>query len=165
MPYANISVTLSEADMQAVRASLDAIRAKLPFLVALTPKERQKLVKMGEKSVAFVKQCLQTVKDNPDLMPPTFNRQEFERDVDLASSLLGLLLLMQDLCAKLDDTLLAVGSEAMQQSLDVYAQVKLTAKRDAQLKATFEQLSTRYKGLGQRRKPNSNSEAPSEKLK
>jgi hypothetical protein len=153
MPYGNISATLSDADLQATRASLDAIRAKLPFLVSLTPKERQKLVKMGEKSVAFVQQCLQTVKDNPDLMPPTFNLQEFERDVDLASKLLSTLLIMQDLCAKLDDTLLAVGSEAMQQSLDVYAQVKLTAKRDARMKASFEQLATRYKGLGQRRKP------------
>ncbi len=152
MPYANISATLSDADIQAVRASIQAIESKLPFLVSLTPKERQKLVKMGEKSVAFVQQCLQIVKDNPALMPPTFNVQEFERDVNLAEKLLSVLMLLQNLCAKLDDTTLAVGSEAMAKSLEVYAQVKLTAKRNANLKASFEQLSTRYKSIGQNRK-------------
>ncbi len=155
MPYSNISATLSDADIQIVRASIQTIESKLPFLISLTPKERQKLVKMGEKSAAFVKQCLQIVKDNRDLMPPTFSVQEFERDINLAEKLLSTLLLLQELCAKLDDTALAVGSKAMSRSLEVYAQVKLAAKRNANFKAAFEQLSTRYKSIGQNRKRNS----------
>lgn len=159
MPYANISASLSDADARAIREALESIKAKLPFLVTLTPKERRSLVKMGEKSVPFVQQCLQAVKDNPSLMPPTFNVREFEADVNLASMLLPILLAAQDLVAKIDDTLLAIGSEAMRQSNDVYAQVKLNARRNPAMKATAEQLATRFKAISQGRRKKSASKS------
>jgi hypothetical protein len=132
------------------------VSAKLPFLITLTPEERMKLTKMGNKSAGFVQQCLQAVKDNPALMPAGFPLTEFDKDVKLAADLLPLLMLSRQLTEKLDDTLLAVGSEAMAQSLQVYGQVKLSAKRNPGMKVLAEQMGERYKsnGTGQRKRIN-----------
>ncbi|NTV45431.1 MAG: hypothetical protein HGB11_02655 [Chlorobiales bacterium] len=152
MPYANISAELMAADILAIRAGLDAASAKLPFLITLTPDERRRLTKMGMKSTAFVQQCLQAVKDNGALMPAGFPLTEFDKDVKLAADLLPILTLSRQLTEKLDDTLLAVGNEAMAQSLQVYGQVKLSAKHNPGMKVLAEQIGMRYKGIGGRSK-------------
>jgi hypothetical protein len=156
MSYANISASIVAADLTAIRTSLDAINAKLPFLITLTTEERKKLFKMGDKSVAFVQQCLQAVKDNPTLMPAGFSVTEFDKDVKLATDLLTVLTQVRQLAEKLDDTLMAVASEAMNESSQVYGQVKLAAKRSPGMKTLAEQLGERYKSISQGRakKPN-----------
>jgi hypothetical protein len=53
-----VSATLSAEDFAAVLAALDTIAAKLPILRGLTAEERRSLPRMGDKSVAFVNQCL-----------------------------------------------------------------------------------------------------------
>jgi hypothetical protein len=40
-----------------------------PYLIALTPTERHKLPKMGEKTTAFVKKAHDFVRQNPALVP------------------------------------------------------------------------------------------------
>lgn len=54
-----IVATLSVADRDKVLDSIAQIRTLLPFLIDLTPEERQALPKMGDKSRAFVSQALQ----------------------------------------------------------------------------------------------------------
>jgi septation ring formation regulator EzrA len=147
MSYQNISATLSQTDIDAVNAAVQTIESKLPFLVTLSPKERKALHKMGEKSVSYVQQCLQVAKSNPTILPRDFDVAEFERDVNLATSLLAILTPIQQLCEELDDTLMAVGSEAITESSVVYAQAKLAAKRTPGMKTVAEQLGQRYKRM------------------
>jgi hypothetical protein len=54
MSYQNITASLSPADIQEIKAALQTIQDKLPFLVTLSPDERRKMLKMGDKSLAFV---------------------------------------------------------------------------------------------------------------
>ena len=49
-----IAGTLSPEDIQEIKAALQIIEQKMPFLIALTAQERRKLFKMGNKSLAFV---------------------------------------------------------------------------------------------------------------
>ncbi|MHC5613511.1 MAG: hypothetical protein ACYTXA_21560 [Nostoc sp.] len=49
-----ISANLAPADKEAVMQAIATIREKLPFLVDLTPEDRRKILKMGDKSRAFV---------------------------------------------------------------------------------------------------------------
>lgn len=147
MTYSNISATIAVADLTAIRTSLDAVNAKLPFLITLTNDERKRLVKMGDKSISFVQQCLQVTKDNSTLMPAGFSVTEFDKDVKLATDLLAVLTQIRQLAEKVDDTLLAVGSEAMNESLQVYGQVKLAMRRSPGLKVVAEQLGERYKKM------------------
>ena len=147
MPYQNISATLSEAELQEIKAALQTIQQKLPFLITLSAEERRKLFKMGDKSLAFVNNSLMAAQSNPDILPASFNVGEFVKDYQLATSLNEVLLGLQQLSEQVDDTLLAVGSEAMNSSLTVYDYVKTAAKKTPGLKTVAEQLGDRFKAI------------------
>ncbi len=145
MPYQNISAKLTEADLQDIKAALATIEAKLPFLVHLTIEERRRLFKMGNKSLAFVSNSLTAAQSNPDILPASFNLEEFVSDYQLAAALTDLHLRLQQLTEKVDDTLIAVSSEAMTSSLTVYDYVKTAAKSTPGLRAIADQLGDRFK--------------------
>lgn len=37
MPYRTLSATLTDADVQAIKAAVTTIHSKMPFLISLTP--------------------------------------------------------------------------------------------------------------------------------
>ena len=151
MAYQNITASLSPEDMQQIRAALQTIQKKLPFLITLSTEERRRLFKMGDKSLAFVNNSLTAAQSNPDILPASFDIQEFVRDYQLAATLTELLIALRQLSEQVDDTLLAVGSEAMSSSLTVYGYVKTAAKKTPGLKRLAEQLGDRFKAI--RNKP------------
>ncbi|WP_068818206.1 hypothetical protein [Phormidesmis priestleyi] len=150
MPYQNISAKLSSTDLDEIKAALSTIEAKLPFLIHLTAEERRKLFKMGNKSLSFVSNSLTAAQSNPDILPASFALDEFALDYQLAASLTEVHLRLQQLTEKVDDTLMAVSSEAMNSSLTVYDYVKTAAKKTPGLKAISEQLGERFKTLRQK---------------
>ena len=145
MPYQNISAKLTAADLQDIKTALATIETKLPFLIHLTTEERRKLFKMGNKSLAFVNNSLTAAQSNPDILPASFDLSEFSSDYQLAATLSEVHLRLQQLTEKVDDTLMAVSSEAMTSSLTVYDYVKTAAKKTPGLKAIADQLSERFK--------------------
>jgi len=151
MAYQNITASLSPEDMQQIKAALQTIQKKLPFLITLSTEERRRLFKMGDKSLAFVNNSLTAAQSNPDILPASFDIQEFVRDYQLAATLTELLIALRQLSEQVDDTLLAVGSEAMSSSLTVYEYVKTAAKKTPGLKSLAEQLGDRFKAI--RNKP------------
>ena len=151
MAYQNITASLSPEDMQQIKAALQTIQKKLPFLITLSTEERRRLFKMGDKSLAFVNNSLTAAQSNPDILPASFDIHEFVRDYQLAATLTELLIALRQLSEQVDDTLLAVGSEAMSSSLTVYDYVKTAAKKTPGLKSLAEQLGDRFKAI--RNKP------------
>jgi hypothetical protein len=151
MAYQNITGSLSPEDMQQIKAALQTIQKKLPFLITLSTEERRKLFKMGDKSLAFVNNSITAAQSNPDILAASFDIQEFVRDYQLAATLTELLIALRQLSEQVDDTLLAVGSEAMSSSLTVYDYVKTAAKKTPGLKRLAEQLGDRFKAI--RNKP------------
>ncbi|PZU93572.1 MAG: hypothetical protein DCF32_23190 [Leptolyngbya sp.] len=150
MPYQNISADLSTADLNEIKAALATIQQKLPFLVHLTADERRRLYKMGDKSLSFVSNSLTAAQNNPEILPASFDTAELARDYQLATVLSELRLNLRQMTEKVDDTLLAVGSEAMTSSLSVYDYVKAAAKRQPGLKAVAAQLGERFKSMRQK---------------
>ncbi|MEA5564690.1 hypothetical protein [Anabaena sp. UHCC 0399] len=147
MPYQNITASLSAADIQEIKAALQTIQRKLPFLITLSPEERRKLVKMGDKSLAFVNNSVSAAKSNPEILPASFDVDELVRDYQLATTLAEVLTSMHQLAEQVDDTLMAVSSEAMTSSLTVYDYVKTAAKKTPGLKTVAEQLGERFKAI------------------
>ncbi len=119
-----ISTSLSQADREAVMAAVTTIREKLPFLMDLTTEERRSLPKMGDKSRAFVSKTLEVATQNPDFLPRSFDIEEMRQDVELFQALHPILLSLTQLQELLDDTYLAVGSEAYAAGLVVYNYAK-----------------------------------------
>ena len=113
MPYENISATISDQAMTEIKGAIATIHAQLPFLINLTPDERRKRFKMGDKSLAFVRNSVTATQNNPDIVPGKFDIAEFNRDYQLTVALSEVLGLLEQLTETVDDTLLAVGSESM----------------------------------------------------
>ncbi|MEH2047195.1 hypothetical protein [Nostoc sp.] len=148
MSYQNIAATLSPQDIQEIKAALQTVQKKLPFLITLSTEERRKLVKMGDKSLAFVNNSITAAQSNREILPATFDVEELVQDYQLAAALTELLISMQQLTQQVDDTLMAVGSEAMTSSLTVYDYVKTASKKTPGLKTVAEQLGERFKAIG-----------------
>lgn len=118
-----ISASLAQADRDAVMKAIATIREKLPFLVDLTTEERRSLPKMGDKSRAFVSKALEVATQNQDFLPRSFDLEEMRRDVEMFEALYPLLLSLNQL-QLMDDTYVAVGSEAYAAALLVYNYAK-----------------------------------------
>ncbi|OLP18515.1 hypothetical protein BST81_10580 [Leptolyngbya sp. 'hensonii'] len=124
MTMTSISAALTQGDREAVMDAVATIKAKLPFLIDLSPEERKTLPKMGDKSRAFVSKALEVATQNPDFLPRSFNLEELRKDVQLFEALYPLLLSLTQLQELVDDTCLAVGSEAYAAALQVYNYAK-----------------------------------------
>ena len=59
------------------------LKQKLPFLIGLTKEERISMLKLGDKSRAFVQKTMELVKQNQDFLPRSFDVEEMQKDVDL----------------------------------------------------------------------------------
>jgi hypothetical protein len=139
MSYQNISATVA-----AIKADLADIKAKLPFLITLTPSERKQLPKAGPNSLSFVENALAAAQNNPAILPAGFDQDEFESDVNLFSVLTDLNTAIAQLASEVDDTRMAVGSEAMAEARQVYGYVKAAVKTTPGLKPVADQLAERF---------------------
>lgn len=153
MPYQNIDVTVSAADVTAVKDAFASILSKLPFLVNLTSAERQSIAKTGPDSLSFVQNALSAAQSNPDVFPASFDSPGFQRDVALFAVLTELQTLAESLTSQLDDTRLAVGGEAMRAAIQTYNYIKAGAKNTPGLKPVAEQLGARFQKAGRQKDP------------
>ncbi len=150
MPAKNVNAELQPKDLDTIKTSLKAVQTKMPFLIHLSVQERRRFLKMGDKSLAFVTNSLSAAQSNPEILPSSFDVASLSRDYQLSRDLLEVQTLLRQLNEQVDDTLLAVGSEAMTNSLSIYDYVKAAAKREPGLKGLAEQLGERFKKIRRR---------------
>ncbi len=143
MPDNLISAQLGEAERQAVFAAIQTIRQKLPFLIGLEPEERRSLPRIGEKSRGFVEKALQVAEQNPDILPRLFDAGEMRNDLELYSALSSVLLALSQLNELVEDTVIAVGSDAYAAALTVYQSVRAAGK-DSALEGALEGMGQRF---------------------
>jgi hypothetical protein len=153
MAYHNISAVLSQADIDAIKAAADVITSKLPFAVVLEDAEKQSLVKLGSKSLDFVEDANRATKNFPQVFPSSFNTVEFDKDTALFKAMSNVKIIIEALAKKIEDTHMAVGSEAMVTSFEVYALIGAQKDRVPGLKAVWEKMRERFAGqTGSRKK-------------
>src|SRR4051812_39327210 len=107
-----IDAVLSDADKTEILNHIKQIRAKLPFLVDLSPEERQALPKMGNKRRSFVMDALTLAEQDDSFLPRSFDVAEMRKDVELTESLAPIVVAMMQLAELIDDTYTLTGSEA-----------------------------------------------------
>jgi len=153
MPYQNIDASISAADLQAIKDAFATIKQKLPFLVTLTVDERKGTFKAGPNSLSFVQNALTAAQNFPQILPPSFDKEEFQRDVDLFAALTELNTNSESLTSQIDDTRLAVGGEAMKAASQVYKYAQAAEDTTPGLKTIVEQLGERFQKAGKGIKP------------
>lgn len=143
-----ITAETDDTTVAAAIASINETKSKFPFLLNLSAENRKKFRKMGPKSVHYVNDNLAGAVQFPNSLPSDFPLPEFAKDVTLINKLYPILVASQALTEGLNDTILALGSDAIKEADEVYSFLKLASKTDANAKALIEQISQRFKGQG-----------------
>ncbi|MHB8260820.1 MAG: hypothetical protein ACYDCN_04825 [Bacteroidia bacterium] len=142
-----VSATISPADKTNIQTHLTAIKTLLPFLIALTPRERKEGLKLGNKTVAFVEDAITYAIANPLLVPAYVNITEIQKDLALQKDLIEVIQWFNGLHKTIEDTKQEAGAEAYSGILGFYQAVKIAAEKDVPIaKAIYADLSKRYPG-------------------
>jgi hypothetical protein len=145
-----ISAEVTDNIVVAAISNINGAKDTLSFLINLSSEDRKKFRKMGPKSVDYVNDNLAGANQFSNSLPGDFPLAEFTKDVALINKLYPLLIASQALTEGLNDTILALGSDAMKQGDEVYGFLKLAAKTDANAKELVQQIGRRFKGQGKR---------------
>jgi hypothetical protein len=136
-----------------VQGHIDNAKSALrPYVLPLTPDERQTLPKMGDKTLSFVEKSYDFAATNPALRPPYLDMTAFAVDKSDATGLRAVFNSARQLDEYISDTEMVAGSEAYQAALVFYNTVKLLASQDVPgARAVYEELKkffhkTRAKG-------------------
>lgn len=150
MPNDNrISAVMTEVTKDLILTKLGEIRALMPFLLNLTPEERQELPKLGDKTMAFDHKCKTGMEQNPMLVPGYVVPAEVQKDRDLREPVVEVEAAMKALCDSVSDTGLLLGTEILMADLSFYQNVRQAAKRGvAGAQALYDELRERFPGGG-----------------
>jgi hypothetical protein len=129
-----------------VRTHITAAATALqPYVLPLTPAERQTIPKMGDKTLSFVEKSYEFAEANPPLRPSFIDMSTFEVDMHDATGLRVVENAARQLFEAINDTEMLAGSEAFQAALGFYNNVKLLAAQDVSgAKAVYEELKQRF---------------------
>ncbi len=133
-----------------VKTHFDQAREKLsPYLIALTPRERIELPKMGDGNLPFVQKGVDFCESKPEFAPPFIDVTGFENDMEFREALLSIFYPLHQLHQDLDDTILQAGSECYVAALAYYNSVKQAAKLSIPgAKAIYEEMKVRFADNG-----------------
>ncbi|MFC5473989.1 hypothetical protein [Paraherbaspirillum soli] len=141
-----ISIVIPEPVQKLALVKINEIKILLaPYLIALTPQQRQESLKMGDRSQPFVEKSLDFAQRAPKLLPSFVNLEEWKKDAVGRKTLAEMHHLLKELTSNVGDTNMQCGSEAYNQALLFYNSVKLAAKNNVpDAKVIEEELSKRF---------------------
>ncbi len=134
--------------LEKAKKKIDEVAEMLkPYLLALTPEERQEILKMGPKTLNFVEKSYEYAKENKNLVPPYLDMESFDIDFADAQGLWSLYNRVSQLKEGIADTQTVAGSESLQASLVFYNSVKTAANQNVTgAKAVYDELRQRFPG-------------------
>ena len=115
-----LNITLTAAEMTAVKTALQTINTNLPFLIGLTKDERQSLSTINVSNKAFAEDAINAGVNNPTLVPSYVSLVNMQNELTLFTQLDELVGIVNQLCEKLEDTRILAGSESYVSALTLY---------------------------------------------
>jgi len=143
-----ISFTIPDKEKAEIAAAINTLRDKLlPRLKSLKPEERMEMLKMGDKTTAFVHKALEHCAMNPELSPQYLDIKEFDSDIMAVDYLRSIYAPLTQITDSISDTIMLAGSDAYNAALIFYTAVR-SAHRENIAKAgtIYEDLATRFPG-------------------
>jgi len=149
----NVSISISTQDQADITAAISTLQAKLvPFLKALTDDERRMVLKMGDKSIAFVQKASAYADQYTDQLPGFLQLPELKKDVETVTVLNEYCQELSLINRMMEDTIMLAGSEALEASLVVYTSIKIAAKNNVGgAQEAFNDMKVRYSAQGRRK--------------
>jgi hypothetical protein len=130
MPNDNkISATISAQDKTDILAAFGVIKAKLPFLINLTPTERRRMPTLGTGRGGMDETFAMEMSAHPELVPGFVDTAELALDRALWNGLAEFMACATEICEGIQDTHQAAGSDIYNAYLSFYQNVRQAAKR------------------------------------
>ena len=127
---------------QRAKSKLDEIAVLFnPYLIVLTPSERQNMVKVGDRFMEFLEISHKFAVEYPGLFPFFRERSLLSKESFIVFELWKIHRKIDQLKEAIDDTGLLAGNHALETALSFYQTVKFAARRDIPgAKVIFEEL-------------------------
>lgn len=138
-----ISIDMTDEQVATAMLTLDQLEAALAALIALTPKDRIRIVKMGRKSEVFCRQALSVMEQNPQIVPATLDLAGARADLAALDRLRPVLDRVQRLAERGRDTELALGSDIMDVATEGYRLLKVSGRNQG-LQGQLRELQERW---------------------
>lgn len=154
-----ISIEIPEEEIKLLNEHFKAITLIFKkYTIALSPEERRKKAKMGDKTIGFVEKVMEYAVSNPEFIPSYMKVDELNIDFKAADVLTNMFRIISQLSNELNDTILLCGSEAYTAALMYYAAVRQASKDNATgAKTIYEDLKKRFEKIKPVKSPKSKS--------
>jgi len=117
--------------LQKAKLKLDEVMNMLrPYLVALSPSERQALVKLGAESLEFIELSYGFAAKNPELLPGFVETSIFGKDFFIAQELWSFAAKLNHMKDSIHDMEMAAGNYGLETALAFYRMIKIAARHD-----------------------------------
>jgi len=145
-----ISITIPADAKQKIEAAIATLNQELaPYLRPLTPDQRQDIVKMGDRSVAFMEKIEEYGLATPTFVPAFVDFQALREDVQATRDLSSILRPLVQLTTDVESTMMQAGGEAYTDGLVVYRNIQSAAKSNVPgAQAAYDDLKPRFAGQG-----------------
>jgi hypothetical protein len=139
-----ISQSLSPIQKTAAQGAISTLASIFVWFLNLTAEDRQKILKLGEKSEQFVRAVLDALEANPAVAGTQLDLVEFRKDLTLWDDLRQFAMLLTPFYEGLKDTIMLLGNELMQQANMGYGLIQQAAKGNTALTEIADQLGQHY---------------------
>ncbi|MEY3444519.1 MAG: hypothetical protein RLZZ519_2800, partial [Bacteroidota bacterium] len=124
MAFSDVQTGLDAVRLARIAQNLAALEADLDFVIKLTAAQRSKMYSIGNSRFSFVEKALRFAKQFPDLLPGFRNLPNFIRIANDYNNLLPVFDRVKTLYEKLDDTVMQIGGNYIEFSLNFYDNAK-----------------------------------------
>ncbi|PXX96183.1 hypothetical protein DF185_20605 [Marinifilum breve] len=124
-----INLVVDDPKREAIETNLTGLKTELStLLIALSPKQKKDLPKLGEHMMDFVERSYEGVGKNPTLAPSYIKMDEVKVDMEAWKLLHSIARDLEQLVSMLNDTATLCGSEAYSSMLSFYNYIKQASK-------------------------------------
>ncbi|MBI4977795.1 MAG: hypothetical protein HZC28_09945 [Spirochaetes bacterium] len=143
-----ISLTFDPAEQEQIDQAIGTLKQKLlPKLKTLSAEDRSEMLKMGDKTMAFVTKAYDYAAQHPSFVPAFLDMNEFKTDRTAVENLRTMAIQINEIADAVNDSTMLSGSEAYQVALMFYNSTKNAVKSklpDAE--PVYRDLSERFPG-------------------
>mgnify|MGYP006283144343 CR=1 FL=1 len=141
-------------DLQEIEQALDTLDKKLmPHLSQLTNKQRRYMPKLGINKEGFVRNAIEYVEFNPELLPSFIELKDLKREYEKLKLFQNLFLSIETIHRGLRDSIMDAGNKLVEGSFLIYNNVKIAAKVKINgAMSAYKELKDSYPGRGPSRK-------------
>lgn len=145
---ANADISLTPEQLQAIQAAVAQLQQALTDLPSLTPKDRLRLTKSSNRSTGYITYLANLVREQPDLFPASFPREQFLAMAELWEPLLILQATLHQQMERVDSLKLQLGSQLVGLGQEAYQVIRASSRSHPDLAEHVKNLSQLYRKRG-----------------